>query len=144
MRDVTNPTLDPTVHELVSRIPRAYAARGAVPGRKAALTRDPLEAMLATCTDGLVGVRDRAALLFAFASGGRRRSEVAAAVIAVWHPDCAHISRCLSSPHGAVSPERPRVRCLLKSFRRRGLGSARDSRIQTRDYGELMKARHGQ
>jgi integrase len=37
--------------------------------------------MLATCTDGLIGVRDRALLLFAFASGGRRRSEVAAAMI---------------------------------------------------------------
>ena len=35
--------------------------------------------MLATCTDGLAGLRDRALLLFAFASGGRRRSEVAAA-----------------------------------------------------------------
>src|ERR1700716_1689374 len=41
-------------------IRRAYAARGAVPGRKAALTRDPLDAMLATCTDGLIGIRDRA------------------------------------------------------------------------------------
>ena len=37
--------------------------------------------MLATCTDGLIGVRDRALLLFAFASGGRRRSEVASAVM---------------------------------------------------------------
>ena len=49
---------------------------------KAALTRDPLEVMLANCTDGLIGVRDRALLLFAFSSGGRRRSEVAAAVMA--------------------------------------------------------------
>jgi integrase len=32
-----------------------------------------------TCTDGLIGVRDRALLLFAFSSGGRRRSEIAAA-----------------------------------------------------------------
>ena len=37
--------------------------------------------MLAACTDGLIGVRDRALLLFAFASGGRRRSEVASAVM---------------------------------------------------------------
>ena len=81
MRDVPNPTRDPSVQELVSRIRRAYAARGAVPGRKVALTKDPLEAMLATCTDGLIGLRDRAALLFAFASGGRRRSEVARAVL---------------------------------------------------------------
>lgn len=46
-----------------------------------ALTRDPLEALLATCTDGLIGIRDRALLLFAFSSGGRRRSEVSAAVM---------------------------------------------------------------
>jgi hypothetical protein len=29
--------------------------------------------MLATCTDGLIGIRDRALLLFSFSSGGRRR-----------------------------------------------------------------------
>jgi integrase len=38
-----------------------------------------LEALLATCDDTLAGVRDRALLLFGFGSGGRRRSEVAAA-----------------------------------------------------------------
>jgi site-specific recombinase XerD len=37
--------------------------------------------MLATCTDGLIGLRDRALLLFAFSSGGRRRSEVTRAVM---------------------------------------------------------------
>jgi integrase len=81
MRDVPNPTRDPAVQELVRRIRRAYAARGVRPASKAALTKEPLEAMLATCTDGLIGVRDRALLLFAFSSGGRRRSEVAAAVM---------------------------------------------------------------
>lgn len=81
LRDVPNPTRDPAVQELVRRIRRAYSARGVRPQGKTALTREPLEAMLATCTDGLMGVRDRAVLLFAFASGGRRRSEVAAAVI---------------------------------------------------------------
>jgi integrase len=81
LRDVPNPTRDPAVQELVRRIRRAYAARGVRPAAKAALTRDPLEAMLATCTDGLIGIRDRALLLFAFASGGRRRSEVAGAVM---------------------------------------------------------------
>lgn len=35
--------------------------------------------MLATCDDSLEGLRDRALLCFAFASGGRRRSEVATA-----------------------------------------------------------------
>ena len=35
--------------------------------------------MLATCDDSLEGLRDRALLFFGFASGGRRRSEIAAA-----------------------------------------------------------------
>jgi integrase len=81
MRDLANPTKDPAVQELVRRIRRAYAARGVRPASKHALTKTPLEAMLATCTDGLIGVRDRALLLFAFSSGGRRRSEVARAVL---------------------------------------------------------------
>ncbi|NQD96051.1 site-specific integrase, partial [Pseudomonas sp. CrR25] len=38
--------------------------------------REPLEAMLATCTDGVRGQRDRALLLLAWSGGGRRRSEV--------------------------------------------------------------------
>jgi len=81
MRDITNPARDPAVQELVRRIRRAYATRGMRPASKAALTKDPLEAMLATCSDGLIGLRDRALLLFAFSSGGRRRSEVASAVM---------------------------------------------------------------
>ena len=81
MRDITNPTRDPAVQELVRRIRRAYATRGVRPVSKTALTKDPLEAMLATCTDGLIGLRDRALLLFAFSSGGRRRSEVASAMM---------------------------------------------------------------
>lgn len=43
-----------------------------------AVTRDVLDAMLATCsTTSLVDLRDRAVLLIGFASGGRRRSELA-------------------------------------------------------------------
>jgi integrase len=51
------------------------------PRRKRAATREVLEAMLATCDDSLAGVRDRALLHFAWGSGGRRRSEVAAACV---------------------------------------------------------------
>lgn len=50
-------------------------------GRKSpkAVTADVVAALLKTCAgDRLVDVRDRALLLMAFASGGRRRSEVAA------------------------------------------------------------------
>ena len=45
---------------------------------KHAVTRDILEQLLATCrTDRLVDTRDAAILMTAFASGGRRRSEIA-------------------------------------------------------------------
>lgn len=45
---------------------------------KRALTRDVIDRLAATCaTDRLADIRDLAVLLLAFASGGRRRSEVA-------------------------------------------------------------------
>lgn len=81
VKELSNPVRDPAVQELLHRARRAYASRGVTTKRKTAATREPLEAMLATCTDGMRGVRDRALLLFAWASGGRRRSEVAAAMM---------------------------------------------------------------
>lgn len=79
LRQVKNPCQDAEVRELLSRTRKAYAKRGALPQKKDALTKDPLQALLATCDDTLRGKRDRALLLFAWASGGRRRSEVAGA-----------------------------------------------------------------
>jgi integrase len=74
-----NPCEQPRVRELLSKTRRGSAKRGALPRKKPALTREPLEALLETCDTSLTGLRDRALLLFAFSSGGRRRSEVAAA-----------------------------------------------------------------
>lgn len=71
-----NPCRAAPVRELLAKTRRAYARRGMAPAKKEALTREPLQAMLATCDDTLRGVRDRALLLFAWASGGRRRSIV--------------------------------------------------------------------
>jgi len=71
-----NPCEDPAATHLLARARRAAAKRGDVAKKKAAITRDPLLAMLATCDDSLKGKRDRALLLFAWSSGGRRRSEV--------------------------------------------------------------------
>lgn len=76
LRQVANPCQDAQVRELLSRTRKAYAKRGALPRKKSALTKDPLQALLQTCDDSLRGKRDRALLLFAWASGGRRRSEV--------------------------------------------------------------------
>ncbi|UXH76206.1 site-specific integrase [Roseateles amylovorans] len=81
LKSMTSPVHDPMVRELVAKTRRAYAKRGVTPEKKAALTLEPLQAMLATCDDSLRGVRDRALLLFGWSSGGRRRSEVTAATI---------------------------------------------------------------
>ncbi|MDQ3058570.1 MAG: tyrosine-type recombinase/integrase [Pseudomonadota bacterium] len=79
LRALKNPCHDAQVRELLSRTRKAYARRGVLPDKKDALTKDPLQAILATCDDTLRGKRDRALLLFAWASGGRRRSEVTGA-----------------------------------------------------------------
>lgn len=79
LRALHNPCHDAQVRELLSRTRKAYARRGVLAQKKDALTKDPLQAILATCEDTLRGKRDRALLLFAWASGGRRRSEVSGA-----------------------------------------------------------------
>ena len=79
IKELLNPCRDSKVKELLSRTRKAYAKRGVVPNKKDALTKDPLKLMLATCDDSLRGRRDRALLLFAWSSGGRRRSEIASA-----------------------------------------------------------------
>jgi integrase len=82
LQGLANPCDDGRVRELMARMRRGYARRGAQQvNAKPALTREPLEALLETCDGSLVGLRDRALLLFAFASGGRRRSEVTAATL---------------------------------------------------------------
>ncbi|MDM0064982.1 site-specific integrase [Variovorax sp. J31P207] len=81
----TNPCVDPAVKALLSKTRKAYAKRNALPHKQRALTKEPLEAVLETCDDSLKGKRDRALLLFAWASGGRRRSEVSEAVFENLH-----------------------------------------------------------
>lgn len=81
LRGVKNPCQDPKVRELLTKTRRAYGKRGELPQKKDALTKDPLMAILDTCDGSLKGMRDRALLLFAWASGGRRRSEVAGATM---------------------------------------------------------------
>jgi integrase len=79
LKRLANPCELPSVRTLLSRARRASVKRGERPTKKTAITRQELEAMLATCQDSLEGLRDRALLCFGFASGGRRRSEIAAA-----------------------------------------------------------------
>lgn len=79
LKRLTNPCEFASVRTLLSRARRSAVKRGERPTKKTAITRQELEAMLATCGDSLEGLRDRALLCFGFASGGRRRSEIAAA-----------------------------------------------------------------
>lgn len=79
-QELPNPCRSRAVQTVMERTRSAYAKRGVRPARKDALTKEPLEQLLATCDDSLIGLRDRA-LLFAWASGGRRRSEVVRATL---------------------------------------------------------------
>ena len=76
MRNLPSPFAAPLVAEARSRARRA-AARPRAPKSAAPITRDILEAMLATCDASHRGTRDRAILMLGWASGGRRRSEIA-------------------------------------------------------------------
>lgn len=79
LKQQPNPCEQPAIRTVLSRAARAAVKRGVRPRKKTAITLAELEAMLATCDDSLEGLRDRALLCFGFASGGRRRSEIAAA-----------------------------------------------------------------
>ena len=70
------PTDTAAVRTLLRQARKAQVRHGVHLRQKTAVTVEPLQALLATCSDGLRGVRDRALLLLAWSSGGRRRSEV--------------------------------------------------------------------
>jgi integrase len=68
-----SPALTSAIRLAVRAVPRTRRRKSAK-----AVTGDILAKLLATCsTDSLRDVRDRAILMVAFASGGRRRSEIA-------------------------------------------------------------------
>lgn len=77
MRNLASPFDAPLIRQARGRARRA-AAGELVPKSANPITRDILEAMLATCDNSHRGCRDRAVLMLGWASGGRRRSEIAA------------------------------------------------------------------
>ena len=77
MRNLPSPFSSPLVQQARQKARRANA-RPRIPKSPKPVTREILEALLATCDDSNRGIRDRAMLMLAFASGGRRRSEVTA------------------------------------------------------------------
>lgn len=77
MRNLASPFEAPLIRQARARARRA-AGRRAQPKSARPITREVLESMLAATGPGMAGLRDRALLVFGFASGGRRRSEIAA------------------------------------------------------------------
>ena len=75
MRNLPSPFSAPLVQQARQKARRANAKPRA-PKSPKPVTRDILEALLASCDNSHRGIRDRAMLMLAFASGGRRRSEV--------------------------------------------------------------------
>lgn len=75
MRNLPSPFAAPLVQQARQKARRANA-KPRPPKSPKPVTRDILEALLATCDATHRGIRDRAMLMLAFASGGRRRSEV--------------------------------------------------------------------
>ncbi|WDH32409.1 tyrosine-type recombinase/integrase [Pseudomonas chlororaphis] len=71
-----SPTETPALTTLLRDARKTQSRRGMTARKKTAVLVEPLKALLATCTDGVRGVRDRALLLLAWSGGGRRRSEV--------------------------------------------------------------------
>jgi integrase len=110
LHELPNPCRDASVTELLAMVRRAHAKRAGAPRRAPALTREPLVALLGTCDDSLRGKRDRALLLFAWASGGRRRSEVTQATCentvplepGVW---TYHLARSKANQAGTERPD---------------------------------------
>lgn len=76
LRGWDSPTDDHRLKTLLAKARKAQARRGITVRKKTAAIAEPLQAMLATCTDGVRGLRDRALLLLTWSGGGRRRSEV--------------------------------------------------------------------
>ncbi|MFC3570088.1 tyrosine-type recombinase/integrase [Paracoccus simplex] len=77
MRNLASPFESPLIAQARGRARRA-AARPRHRKSDNPITREVLEAMLASCDHSHRGMRDRACLMLGWASGGRRRSEIVA------------------------------------------------------------------
>ena len=125
LRKLDNPCEQPAVRHLLSRTRRAAVKRGVRPAKKTAITRTELEALLATCDDSLEGIRDRALLLFGFASGGRRRVEIATADMAsltragadAYLYRLEHSKTTQAGPVAGSSPDKPIVDIAAEALR---------------------------
>lgn len=76
VRNLPNPCRDKDVNFLLRKLTEK---NGSSESWGKAITLDVLNDLLSTCDESVVGVRDRALLLFGFSTGGRRRSEISSA-----------------------------------------------------------------
>ncbi|MFT6943657.1 MAG: hypothetical protein ACJAUW_000227 [Yoonia sp.] len=76
MKNLASPFEASSLRQTRAKARRA-AAKPKAPKSANPFTRDVFEAVLATCDHSLRGIRDRAVLMMGWASGGRRRSEIA-------------------------------------------------------------------
>lgn len=74
-----SPVEEAHVRRLLRNVRATQVKAGAAPNKKAALDKALLHRLLAVCEDTPLGRRDRALLAFGWSTGGRRRSEIAAA-----------------------------------------------------------------
>ena len=122
-RGLTGPFASPALRAALRLAVRA-SARPRLRKSRRAVTRDILNRLLAVChTDRLADCRDRALLLVAFGSGGRRRSEVAA----------LRIEQCFDEEPVALDSADPgsmRAACMtLRLGRTKTAASADDARV---------------
>jgi len=106
-RRLPSPCHDIGVRQLLSDCRKLAKELGQSPRSKTAATQGGLDEMLATCDDSLEGKRDRALLLFGWTSGGRRRSEIAAAEVRdlEWLSSNTAVFRMRRSKTGDNSPK---------------------------------------
>lgn len=89
LRGLPNPFTDPEVRAQLRALTKIARDAGQAPKGQKAATLDVVQAMVAACeADGSPqAVRDRALLWLGFSSGGRRRSEIAGALLSDLEPD---------------------------------------------------------
>jgi len=122
-RGIEGPFAAPALRAAVRLAVRA-AARPRRRKSKRAVTRDILDRLLATCrSDRLADARDRALLLIAFGSGGRRRSELAALRV-------EQLSDEAPIAVDSDDPQSPRLPCMTIALgRTKTAGADDDSRV---------------
>ena len=100
-RGVANPCQSKQIRLLLKKLTIATTSTSKV---KKAITQTIFDAMLMTCDDDLVGLRDRALLQVAMTTGGRRRSEIASIEIESLEPTndgyFLHIGRSKNDQEG--------------------------------------------